>query len=1542
MKALASVSFLTCFLLNIAPINARSVTVDLQAKWKDVSPLHEAMHYMDRNGHLPAFFGALAAQVLDTESDGKEDIHTTAFAAGVAQKVLKAEEYALYQRAMATRHFAPAIHGCADVCRVMLENIFRDVEHREEYADGFVYAVSEEKAYILENEESLRKALENGAFDSYSLRCAPALAKEAPAHHQAFQQCALCVSSMNTESHRPSDFSFTLFGSLGTQKTARLLTCMQEFCPQDFTYSEIPEGFFTSQKNDTAMYLSGYDVSFIVKSTEYTAYDASNGARATLENTTEDIAALTGVDYPSRIEESPHEAEAIRAEHEEAFRRLTKGCAIDPQSLTIDEDNVASMGQRASVAVIRSGNSLETLQKIASSLPLQLRDLQDIKMASKNSKRVTAAVERTQEQNRHLYSPGDTVLFLCQRKYDLADASIFSLTDAIFAEMAFQKDFQYVTALCLKSMEPASHLAWQKSVFDALVAKSVPPSQTPPPRVRISEQAVYWLNDLERDAMYARFPADPMQIFSAPFPIPVRKNLFEFVVVLDPSSRPHLLTLFRTLSAYRDLVAIRIGYAFSPWDADGAQEKITCAISQVHAVLTHKNPDDPAAGIVFLAKLAEVGTDDTVTLEDIDAVVGAMFGKTREVLLSGSNADIFENYHEKLYHFQSKGYSSSSPTCFFNGQRIPCDDSPQRAYLSELEALHPLIFNKKLTADSADCQRTLLDTFGAVERFHAVHREDPTYLSAANCRRLVELCDRLDWIVPSGAAIEDVALVSTVWCIDVSTAHGLETLINALEYIENFATSRDRCAFSFHASKPSPNVKILEAVFGLQDLKVVRDVVLVLFKEMKDEIVGNSPEMLREHLGSLLPDKTLISQLDFSAEVRDCIFHDFAADGSFAVLNGRVVHFAQYPQPIRATDMQILVARASSEMQKVIIATATNAPDNISNTAMSNAYMLAYALYQNDVLTHGARIPSIPSATNDSLDGFAVQAESGAAPLLSFGSTPLCAVVDPLSLRAAKAIALLEIVHTAIGGDACVLLNHVQQLTERPIFHFSTHYVQPLSLDSSHPGVQRLDLPENVLLSVTVQPPPSWVVFAQKASIDPDNVYLANAASLRVSLSYVLESFVVEGQCVHVDEALAPHGVLLGLRGVESQQTSETLVMASSGYFQLKHALGLHTLSLGGNTKEYKIVKVLDGPQSLKPKIDEKGEKVFPLLFQSFSGAPLTVKVAESIRNESKPAKVAETLPLKPESPPHSFLEKISHFFFPPARPQQTVHVFSIASGHLYERFLRLMMFRVTQTTRAHVKFWFIDDFLSPRFRALLPHFAREFRCSYELVSYKWPRWLRRQTTKQRHIWAYKVLFLDVLFPPDVSRVVFVDADQIVQSDIADLYNTDLRGRAVGFVPLCVGNSRNETRPYRFWDAGHWKEHLQGKPYHISAIFVVDLDEFRRVGAGDVYRSAYQSLTADPKNLANLDQDLPNYLQDVVPIHSLPQEWLWCEAWCDDASLRRAKTIDLCNNPLTKEPKIDVAERVIPNWRAWDAALTEFENTQLKDGEGKRKAGDEL
>ena len=106
-----------------------------------------------------------------------------------------------------------------------------------------------------------------------------------------------------------------------------------------------------------------------------------------------------------------------------------------------------------------------------------------------------------------------------------------------------------------------------------------------------------------------------------------------------------------------------------------------------------------------------------------------------------------------------------------------------------------------------------------------------------------------------------------------------------------------------------------------------------------------------------------------------------------------------------------------------------------------------------------------------------------------------------------------------------------------------------------------------------------------------------------------------------------------------------------------------------------------------------------------------------------------------------------------------------------------------------------------------------------------------------------------------------------------------------------------------------------------------------QMAAGDRLRIVYDNLSRDPNSLSNLDQDLPNYAQHQVPIHSLPQEWLWCESWCGNATKAAAKTIDLCNNPETKEPKLQAARRIVPEWVEYDAEVSRFMAQASADGE---------
>lgn len=217
---------------------------------------------------------------------------------------------------------------------------------------------------------------------------------------------------------------------------------------------------------------------------------------------------------------------------------------------------------------------------------------------------------------------------------------------------------------------------------------------------------------------------------------------------------------------------------------------------------------------------------------------------------------------------------------------------------------------------------------------------------------------------------------------------------------------------------------------------------------------------------------------------------------------------------------------------------------------------------------------------------------------------------------------------------------------------------------------------------------------------------------------------------------------------------------------------------------------------------------------------------------------------------------------------------------------------------------------------------AKHYGFEVGLVTYKWPSWLHKQTEKLRLIWAYKVLFLDVLFPLNVTKIVYIDADQVTRADLTELWEMDMHQKPLAYTPFC--DSNKEMKGFRFWDTGYWKQHLRGRPYHISALYVVDIARLRQTAGGDNLRMFYDNLSKDPNSLSNLDQDLPNYAQHVVPIHSLPQEWLWCETWCSQDTKHLAKTIDLCNNPLTKEHKVDSAKRIIAEWEAYDLEVREL------------------
>jgi UDP-glucose:glycoprotein glucosyltransferase len=284
----------------------------------------------------------------------------------------------------------------------------------------------------------------------------------------------------------------------------------------------------------------------------------------------------------------------------------------------------------------------------------------------------------------------------------------------------------------------------------------------------------------------------------------------------------------------------------------------------------------------------------------------------------------------------------------------------------------------------------------------------------------------------------------------------------------------------------------------------------------------------------------------------------------------------------------------------------------------------------------------------------------------------------------------------------------------------------------------------------------------------------------------------------------------------------------------------------------------------------------------------------------------------------------IHNVVYDDAKNVTTVNIFSFASGRLDERLLKTMMLSARRHSKHPVKLWIEKTFLSPQFKAALPILSAKYHFGYQLVNYNWPLWVYPQFEKQRIMWANKVLFLDVLFPLEVDRIVYVSAYQIVRTDLIELVQMDFGNAPYAFAPFC--ETREETEEFRFWKRGYWEIVLRplGMNFYSSEFFAVDLRKFRRLAAGDSLRLHYHTLSKHADSLSSLDQDLLNFAQRIdsrqVPIFPLDVDWVWCETWCSDKSFAKAKIISLCDHPVTKISKLSTARTLIKEWPQLDEA----------------------
>ncbi|XP_075236839.1 UDP-glucose-glycoprotein glucosyltransferase isoform X2 [Lycorma delicatula] len=1308
-----------------------------------------------------------------------------------------------------------------------------------------------------------------------------------------------------------------LYGELGTPEFAQF----HKILKQRSNKGEIDYvvRHFVKERPNRKVRLSGYGVELQMKSTEYKVQDdtkVSDLDKSGADNQTDDDdEEVGGFNFNQLKKLYPDKKESL-----DKLRQELLDTSSEMAPLKVWQFQELSLQAAQRIISAPEEEALSALTNIAQNFPMQARSL--VRTVVNNELKHEMKQNQERFANSLNIQPSDTALFINGMFFEVDNIDMMTILDIIRQELRILEGLHKIGIT-------------EKKILSKLLALDLSSSTGHEYAIDIRDSAVQWVNDIETDKQFRRWSVSLLDLLRPTFPgmlRSIRRNLYNLVIIGDPSSRKVWPLIKLAESFHIHAAPLRIGLVFAVNStATGMNNGGVALLNAFNYIAETK---DPFSALSFVTDVYASIKD-----EDKDVLPGNVYklltirypnSEPDEVL--GPDTD-YDTGRRLASDFVQRSGFHHLPQVLLNGvplaeSTLNADDFEDAVFsevMSQTPTLQKAVYKGDLT-DSMNVVDYLMDQPNVMPRLNdrILNIEKSRFIdlvsSAKPCPITETLLNDIKYaslnkkhdISPTS---DEIHLLSNWVITDVNTQNGRELLNNALEQMRS--SGKIRISVILNSEANNDEVGKLErlivgALKSLTPDQATNRIKRILV-EYEDIISGkkdhNSYDIVNVEWDTV--DETLKNHKLFLNKVIK-----FSPGQRGIISNGRLLGPFNDNEHFTIDDFGLLERFSySAHVDKIfnILVDKSDEEQSFHSDVLMKAVSLLVARPQTK---SRFEIPSF----GEEHSVVKLAAKSQTQPAFD-----ITAIVDPVSRGAQKIGPILNVLKQVINCDIRIFLNCVEKNSDMPLKSFYRYVVEPeLQFTSdghatSGPVAKFSNMPAAPLLTQNMHVPENWLVESVATPYDLDNIRLEEVESV-VHSQFELEYLLLEGHCFEATMGNPPRGLQITL-GTESQPVVvDTIVMANLGYFQLKANPGSWILRLRqGRSAEIFDITSHEGSDTPENSTDIK------VLISSFKSNVLKLRVTK------KPDKIGVDLLGDDDDAQSGLWNSITSTFSGSSKDEvdevETINIFSLASGHLYERFLRIMMLSVLKNTKSPVKFWFLKNYLSPTFKDFLPRMAKEYKFQYELVQYKWPRWLHQQTEKQRIIWGYKILFLDVLFPLDVKKIIFVDADQVVRADMKELVDLDLGGAPYGYTPFC--ESRTEMDGFRFWKQGYWRNHLQGRRYHISALYVVDLRRFRRIAAGDRLRGQYQALSQDPNSLSNLDQDLPNNMIHQVAIKSLPQEWLWCETWCDDESKKYAKTIDLCNNPLTKEAKLTAAMRIVEEWKDYDA---EIKALQLKLG----------
>ncbi|XP_011150844.1 UDP-glucose:glycoprotein glucosyltransferase isoform X1 [Harpegnathos saltator] len=1279
---------------------------------------------------------------------------------------------------------------------------------------------------------------------------------------------------------------------------------------------------YVKERADKKLHLSGYGVELQMKSTEYKATDDSDikdNTGKSSEVMNDGVEEIEGINFMTLKKLYPDQ-------HIELDKIQTHLLETSHEIGALKVWQFQELSHQAAERIMKSPSteSLNVLTDISQNFPMQAKSLIRTK--------VNSDMKKEMKLNQEIFmaslniQPTDTALFINGLFFDLEAIDVLTLLESLRSE--------------LRVMEALHKIGFNNKKMSKLLALDLSGGMDSQNfAMDIRDSAINWINDIENDSRYSKWPPSLTELLRPTFPgmlRNIRRNLYNLVLIIDPLNEDSMPLVTLAQSLYSHSAPLRVGFVFVTNYSTTVTGLTDASVAVNNAYHYFADMKSTKEAVHFLAELGNYIGPYGVDVEDVKKTIKSKDPSANINYILGEESEYDVGRHLASDFIKRCGFKKF-PQALLNGIPLTPSQLNSESYeeavlstiMSQTPALQKAVYRGDVT-EGDDVIDFLMNQPNVMprlnERILKVDKhawlnligtipEDEDYIKWSHQDLSTYLMKKMYYsFVPRRSNTHHMY---SFWVVaDLKSLLGRQLLREAFIYIESNTDARISVIINAKDDwnlKSDINKIVLAALNALSPERAILYIRKVIKEENAALIANGNFEIEDDAVAALLESQTSILQLH-EHYVKNVLNLEL---GARAILcNGRIIGSLDDDEEFTNEDFSLLerfsqTTYGAKLFMRLLKDQFFNDDEYEENDVTDDMIMKIASLLvprpqtrnRFDVPFHGDdhSVIKIPAANADEV------------------AFNFIAIVDPVSRGAQKLGPILKTLQQALNCNIKVFLNCLEKNSDMPLKSFYRFVLEPelqftAEGDISGSLAKFTKLPTSSLLTQYIHAPENWLVEVVRSVYDLDNIKLDNVA-IGVHSEFELEYLLLEGHCFEAVMGNPPRGLQFTL-GIERQPVMvDTIVMANLGYFQLKANPGEWLLRLRqGRSAEIYDFTTVDGQDVI-----QNGNNV-KVLISSLRSHVLKIKVSK------KPDKAGMDLlsDNEKDSGLWNSISSIAKFWTFATTDEsedqdEKLNIFSLASGHLYERFLKIMMLSVIKHTKTPVKFWFLKNYLSPTLKDFLPHMAEEYGFEYELVQYKWPRWLHQQTEKQRTIWGYKILFLDVLFPLNVKKIIFVDADQVVRADLKELATMDLGGAPYAYTPFC--DSRTEMDGFRFWKQGYWRNHLQGRAYHISALYVVDLKRFRRIAAGDRLRGQYQALSQDPNSLANLDQDLPNNMIHQVAIKTLPQEWLWCETWCDNASKRYAKTIDLCNNPMTKEAKLQAAIRILPEWVGYDEEI---------------------